>query len=172
MKLRFLSGVLACALFAVAFLFSESVTLAQRRARQTRNVICFDPTRPCKSAAEFQPYDLPFRIPQNAVIWDSEPFYAVILKSMRVKDDDYEHFIPEEERLAAQALFPDRKVFADRYPEAGSLSYTGIRFNTRIMAVYAGQTRAEAERMLMRVKATGKFPGANIRRMRAAFNGT
>jgi hypothetical protein len=40
------------------------------------------------------------------------------------------------------------------------------------MAVYAGITQAEANRMLAKVKATGKFPGANIRRMRAVMNGT
>ncbi|MDT7604021.1 MAG: hypothetical protein QOF61_2018, partial [Acidobacteriota bacterium] len=43
---------------------------------------------------------------------------------------------------------------------------------TRILAVYAGATRAEAERTLADVKATGKFPGANLRRMRAEINGT
>jgi hypothetical protein len=40
------------------------------------------------------------------------------------------------------------------------------------MAIYAGLTPAEANRMLAAVKATGKFPGANLRRMRATFNGT
>jgi hypothetical protein len=40
------------------------------------------------------------------------------------------------------------------------------------MGVYAGMTLADANRMLASVKATGKFPGANIRRLRAAFNGT
>ena len=33
-------------------------------------------------------------------------------------------------------------------------------------------TRAEAERLLAQVQATKKYPGANIRRMRAGFNGT
>jgi hypothetical protein len=40
------------------------------------------------------------------------------------------------------------------------------------MAVYAGMTMADANAMLAKVKATGKFPGANIRRMRALINGT
>jgi hypothetical protein len=40
------------------------------------------------------------------------------------------------------------------------------------MAVYAGKTRAEAERMLAAVRATGKYPTANLRRMQAGFNGT
>jgi hypothetical protein len=40
------------------------------------------------------------------------------------------------------------------------------------MAVYAGATLAEAKRVLAAVNATGKFPGANIRRIRTGFNGT
>jgi hypothetical protein len=40
------------------------------------------------------------------------------------------------------------------------------------MAVYAGATPSEAKRILATIKATGKFPGANIRRMRTGFNGT
>jgi hypothetical protein len=41
-----------------------------------------------------------------------------------------------------------------------------------MMAVYAGSTLAEAKRVLAAVKATGKFPGANLRRIRTGFNGT
>jgi hypothetical protein len=33
-------------------------------------------------------------------------------------------------------------------------------------------TLAEANNMLAKVKTTGKFPGANVRRMRAMLNGT
>jgi pyruvate kinase len=40
------------------------------------------------------------------------------------------------------------------------------------MAVYAGTTLADANLMLAKVKAAGKYPSANVRRMRAAFNGT
>ena len=40
------------------------------------------------------------------------------------------------------------------------------------MAVYAGRTPAEANAMLARVKAAGKYPGAYLRRMRAGINGT
>jgi hypothetical protein len=40
------------------------------------------------------------------------------------------------------------------------------------MAVYAGLTLAEANRMLATVQATKKFPGASIRRMRGVINGT
>jgi hypothetical protein len=99
-------------------------------------------------------------------------FYAVILKSMKASDDNCEIFIPESERTAAQDLFPDKKVFTSRCAEPGTLYYTNTRPNTRLMALYAGSTLAEANRTLAAVKATGKFSDASIRRMRAGFNGT
>lgn len=129
---------------------------------------------PCRTTVHFSPYDLPFRVPANALIWETEPFYAVILKSVRVNADidDCDRFVPEAERLEAQRLFPKRKVFASRCAEPGEIYYAGVAENQRFMAVYAGRTRVEAERMLAVVKATGKYAGANIRRLRAGFNGT
>ena len=145
---------------------------AKRRQRARHASICSNPNEKCRTSATFEPYDLPFRLPQNAVIYDTEMFYAIILKSVRAKDDDCGALIPETERLAAQALFPDHKVFASRCTDAGTLFYTGVSPNQQFMAVYAGATRAEAARMLAAVKATGKFAGANLRQMRAGFNGT
>ena len=174
MKRRFL----CCALLSVLLLaalgpVAESQTGRGSRSRSQRGAICFDPTLPCKTTATFAPYDIPFRIPANAVIWESEPFYAVVLKSVRYGDQDCEgRIVPEAERLAAQTLFPNRKVFASRCPEAGSIFYTNVNPNAHFMAVYGGRTAAEAARMLAIVKATGKFPGANLRRMSAGFNGT
>jgi hypothetical protein len=52
------------------------------------------------------------------------------------------------------------------------VGYTNTSPRAHFMAVYGGMTLAEANRMLARVRATGKFPGANIRRMRAMINGT
>jgi hypothetical protein len=52
------------------------------------------------------------------------------------------------------------------------LFYTNTSRKARFMAVYAGMSLADANSMLAAVKATGKYPGANIRRMRAGFNGT
>jgi hypothetical protein len=127
---------------------------------------------PCKSSVTWPAYNLPFRLPENAVIYETDFFYAVMLKSMRAAEDNCDAFIPEAERLAAQALFPANKVFASRCFEPGDLSYTNTNASQRFMAVYAGSTVADANRMLAAVKATGKFPGANIRRMRAVMNGT
>lgn len=152
---------------------------AQRRkprgasARKQYGKLCPDPTAACQTGEQFEPYELPFRLPKNAVIFETEEFYAVILKSVRVpSEDDCEKFVPESDRLAAQKLFPHRKVFTSRCSEPVRVYYTNLAPAQRVMAVYASATRAEAERALAEVKATGKFPGANLRRMRAAFNGT
>jgi hypothetical protein len=136
-----------------------------------RGQVCGDPTVGCPGQVDFQPNDLPFRIPKTAVIWESEMFYAIILQSRNAKTDCNAH-VSEDERLEAQALFPHHKVFADRCGEPGNLYYTNTNSDYRFMAVYAGRTRAEAARMLARVKATGRYPTANLRRMRAGFNGT
>ena len=156
---------------AVAVLIFFPVIEAQRR-NVGRLTICGNPNVKCPSTAIFEPHDLPFRVPRNAVIWETELFYAVVLKSMNAPDENCDAHIPESERLAAQKLFPDRKVFASRCVEPATLYYTNTRPNTRLMAVYAGPTLAEANRVLASVKATGKFSGAFVRRMRAGFNGT
>jgi hypothetical protein len=147
---------------------------AQRRKTPRLAAVCGDPTARCRTSVEFQPYQLPFAIPRNAVIWESEYFYAVILKSVRdeSKGADCNIFIPEAEREAAQALFPRHKVFASRCMEPGDLFYLGVTDDSQFMAVYAGRTRAEGQAMLEKVRAAGKYPGANLRRMRTGFNGT
>ena len=160
---------------AVLPMFSvlNAEAFAQRRRPVVKHLsVCGNPTIPCKTIATFQPNDLPFRLPEKAVIFDTELFYAIILKSVGVSEADCDVFVPETERLETQALFPDHKVFASRCADPETLFYTGMNPRHRFMAVYAGTTLAEAQRMLSAVKATGKFPGANIRRMRTGFNGT
>ena len=144
----------------------------RRPQRAPRGAICGNPKLPCKTSVTFSEYDLPFRVPAKAVIFDTELFYAIILKSVAAAEDDCNAFVPEAERLQAQSLFPDRKVFSSRCIEPGELFYTNVSEKHRIMAVYAGTTLAEAKRTLTAVNATGKFPGAYIRRMRTGFNGT
>jgi hypothetical protein len=141
-----------------------------RARRQPRPAVCGDPTVACGTFATFEPYDLPFRVSQQTVIWESEPFYAVILKSVRNRDCRV--FVPEAERLRAQADFPRHKVFTSRCAEPVAVYYTGLAVDARMMAVYAGRTRAEAAGVLAKVKATGKYPGAYLRRMSIGFNGT
>jgi hypothetical protein len=155
-------------------LLAVGVAAAQRRKAPRLAAVCGDPTVRCPTSVEFQPYQLPFRIPPNAVIWETENFYAVILKSVRdeSKGGNCDIFVPESEREAAQALFPRHKVFASRCFEPGDLFYTGVAEDAQFMAVYAGRTRAEGQAMLAKVRATGKYSGANLRRLRTGFNGT
>lgn len=149
-----------------------SNTAAQKRKPARHLTVCGNPNLTCPSAIKFEPYDLPFRFPQNAVIYDTELFYAIILRSVPSPPDSCDNFIPEPERLAAQILFTNNKVFTSRCAEPGQVSYTNTNPKAQFMAVYAGLTLAEANRMLTNVQATKKFPGASIRRMRAIINGT
>jgi hypothetical protein len=169
---RILKIILVAGFAAITASSSAGSASAQKRPGVRHLSICGNPLVPCKTSATFQPNDLPFRVPQNAVIYDTELFYAIILKSVGTSEEDCNVFVPESERLAAQALFPDHKVFASRCPDVETLFYANISSKHRILAVYAGATLAEAKRMLAAVKATDKFPGAFIRRLRTGFNGT
>ena len=171
MRSKLLPVALAIGLVCV---FAVSDTIAQSRTAQKRprGSVCGNPQVPCRTSATFQANDLPFRVPENSVIFDTELFYAVILKTLTSTEDDCTVFVPETERLATQALFPDRKVFSSRCYDIENLFYTTVDTKHRIMAVYAGTTPADAQRVLASVKSTGKFPGAYLRRMRTGFNGT
>ena len=171
--------------FAVAItaLVSCSVLNPETFAQERRHAsVCGDPTTRCETSVTLQPYDLPFRVPKNAVIYDTELFYAIVLKRVHVADQKCDQFISENDRLSAQNLFPHQKVFASRRcGDAGEVGYQNANSTdatndhgrpSEFIAVFAGTTLADANRILATVKATGKFPGANVRRMRAAFNGT
>jgi hypothetical protein len=154
-----------------------SAASAQRGATARGNraeppKVCPDPAAPCPSSMPFEPHDLKFRLPKNAVIFETEEFYAVVLKTVRVKDTDCEKFVAEYERLGAQKLFPRRKVFTSRCADTLGVYYSTVAPEERVMALYAGRTREEAEGVLKDVQATGKFPAAKLRRMHAGFNGT
>ncbi|MGH7784802.1 MAG: hypothetical protein ACREO5_13295 [Candidatus Binatia bacterium] len=153
----------------IVLLFSFSARAQHRYGR-----ICGDPNVKCVGAGGFQPWELTFALPKNVVIYESELFYSVVLKSVKVKDISVncDQIIKESDRTAAQKLFPKNKVFAMNCFEAGSISYTNVANNTGFMAVYAGKTLAQANAFLKTVIATGKFRGATIRRMRAQINGT
>jgi hypothetical protein len=143
-----------------------------RRVGKRPAAVCPDPTARCRTSVQFEPYQLPFVVPRNVAIFETEKFYVVILKSARDKTQDCTGFVPESERLEAQSLFPRNKVFTSRCFELDELYYEGIESEVMFMAVYAGRTRAEANAMLAKVKATGKFPGAYLKRTSSGFNGT
>lgn len=159
--------------FIVGSSFWHVCSTAQtHRKPVNRPAVCGNPNVTCPTAFTFEAYDLPFRLPQNAVIYDTELFYAVILKSVSSPPDNCDNYIPEPERLAAQVLFPNNKVFTSRCAEPGRVSYSNTSEKAQFMGVYAGMTLADANKLLAKVKASGKFPGANVRRMRAMINGT
>lgn len=161
--------LLAFAVFGLFFICAGQVE-AQNRRQTAVGKICGNPNVRCKTSTDFEVWDLPFEVPRNGVIWESEPFYVVMLKSVRA-GDDCTGFVSEADRLAAQALFPNNKVFTSRCAEAGNIYYSNVNSNMNFMGVFAGRTSAEAQRMLTKVKAAG-FATANIRRMRTGFNGT
>ena len=163
-----LLGALACVTAADA----GSSAAQRRRAPRRPASVCGDPTARCRSSVEFEPHQLPFEVPRNAVIFETEKFYAVILKSARDTTQDCSAFTPEAERLEVQKLFPNNKVFASRCYEPGELYYEGVEPDVRFVAVFAGRTRAEANAVLAKVRAAGRFPGAYLRRTSTGFNGT
>ena len=151
----------------------DAASAAQgRRVGKRPAAVCPDPTARCRTSVTFEPYQLPFVVPADVAIFETEKFYAVVLKSARDNTQDCTGFVPESERIEAQKLFPRNKVFASRCYEPGDLYYEGIDSEVMFMAVYAGRTRAEAQAMLAKVKATGKFPGAYLKRTSTGFNGT
>ena len=160
--------------FAIGLFTLPTEALAQRgRSKPRRAKVCGDPTVRCKTSVQFEPFDLPFEVPENVFIAETERFYAIVLKSFRVSDQECEtKFVSEDERLSTQELFPRNKVFASRCPEPGNLFYEPINYKVRFMAVYAGRTMPEAAKMLGTVKATGKFSNAYIKQIYAGFNGT
>ena len=172
MKISLLRQI-AISLAAALVLIAVSPASAQtRRKPAKRPAVCGNPNVTCGTEFPFQPYELRFAIPKKAVIYDTDLFYAVILRSVPSQEESCDNFIPEPDRLAAQTLFTQNKVFTSRCAEPGQVSYTNTSSKAQFMAVYAGMTMADANAMLAKVKATGKFPGANIRRMRAVVNGT
>lgn len=129
--------------------------------------VCPDPAKPCPG---FRRHDLSFPLPRDGVARAevrSAPFFAVILVSGAPCG------FTERERADAQALFPQAKVFNARFGCDGdvenNVSYSGVDPKAGFLAVHAGADRAAGEAMLARVKATGRFPGANVRRMEAVF---
>ena len=122
---------------------------------------------PDKPLAGFKPHELPFALVADGVARPevrSEEFHAVILRTAP------RCTITEAERTAAQALFPAHKVFATRFdcetPEE-HLTYTNVDEKWGFLAVYGGRSAAEAAEVLKKATATGRFPGANVRKMQA-----
>ncbi len=130
----------------------------------TQGKVCPDPDRPCDG---FKPNELSFAI-ATPFAFDrgrdrSQPFFAFILKSAALCDNN------DSERVEAQKRFPNAKVFLHRHmcDDFGDrVTYSNVNEKSGFVAVYAGETEAEARQVLARATATG-YPGSNLRRMEA-----
>nr|AIA13413.1 Unknown Function [uncultured bacterium] len=143
---------------------------------QTPLKVCPDPASPCKSKhKKFETYDLPFTLPKTIkpnVTYQSSPFFAVILKNWADSDCDGGEYSTaiERFRVQAQKLFPGRKAFADNMcPDMGALGYVinGKPHVGAFVAVYAGETQADADEFL--AKAKEKYKAAKVAKMRVSF---
>ncbi len=161
-------------LIFIVFAAFAGTAAAQKKAKLGK--VCGDPTVTCKNADNFQPYDLPFNMgTENSAIYESEKFYAIVLRSVKLKNswgDCEKPQFPESERLPIQELFPNNKVFTQNCVEPGTNYYTGVANQTVFIGVYAGRTLAEANKFLKKVKAAGKFAGVRVRQMQIGINGT
>ena len=162
---------LSLSVVAIATILSVETT-AQKRASAGR--VCGDPTAQCSKRQDFQAFELPFEYGKDMAISQSQLFYAVILKSVKLNADqsNCDKAIPESDRTETQVMFPHNMVFAMRCWESGQASYSNVADGVSFLGVYAGKTQAEANSFLTKVKATGKFSGATIRRMRVLINRT
>ena len=149
------------------FVIAITLSLAGIASAHAQGKVEPNPANPC-SDGNFKLHELCFKTPSDGVAraeFLSESFYAVILKTAE------RCTITEDERLQAQRRFPQTKVFSMRFycddNIEENISYTNVNDKFGFLAVYAGQTLKEAKARLAEVKATGRFPGANIRKMQA-----
>lgn len=159
-------------LVCIGFLFGSAQ--AQKKTKKLPRV-CGNPDEACKGRAFFHSYELPVEWPQNSVIAESEPFYAIILKSAKFdysSGADCEKVYSDSEIHSIQTQYPQNKVFAQKCFEPGMNYYTDVDADYVFIAVYAGKTLAEANRFLKKVQEYGQFPGVRVRKMRVGVNGT
>ena len=155
---------------------------APKPAPKPNNAVCPDPARPCRTREkEFAEWEMSFRLPARIrpnVNYSSAPFYAIIVK---VYDEGCNELdvnpVVEPERLRIQKSYPGRKVFAEyscpnmdatTYDFAGKRGRDDRSIYMDYIAVYAGETAAEAARLLKEVKA--EFPDAQVKRMTASWS--
>ena len=147
------------------FIIAAAVWLLGISLAASQGKIQPDPATPCGNTA-FKPHELCFETPKDDIAraeFLSETFYAIMLKTAARCS------IPEAERADIQRQFPRLKVFSTRFQCDGdveeNISYTNVNDAYGFVAVYAGRSLKEAKARLQEIKATGRFPGANIRKM-------
>jgi hypothetical protein len=147
------------------FIASAALSLLGISCAMAQGKIQPDPAKSCGNTA-IKPHELCFETPKDDVArpeFLSETFYAIILKTAARCS------IPETDRADVQRLFPAQKVFSTRFEcdddVEENVTYTNVNEAYGFIAVYAGRTSKEAKARLQEVKATARFPGANIRKM-------
>jgi hypothetical protein len=154
------------------FAIAAALSLLGISSAMAQGKIQPDPAKPCGNTA-FKPHELCFETPNDEVARAevlSETFYAIILKTAAPCSN------PEADRADVQRVFPRLKVFSTRFQcdddVEENISYTNVNEAYGFVAVYAGRTMKEAKARLQEVKATARFPGANIRKMQVRLVGS
>lgn len=169
---------------AFANLETEGTNLPMEKSGdpQQANAVCPIPDQPCSSMVkEFADWELSFKLPAKIApnkTYSSVPFYAVMVKTYKSDDDcDGGEYIEslETERKQLQKLQPERKVFAAyACPNMDAVNYdfegrwdkaNEVELVGNFIAVYAGQTEAEAENLLNDLQ--DKYPKAVVKKMTA-----
>lgn len=159
---------------AILLVFSADVFTQKGAAARIR--VCGDPSAACATRALFDDDDIPFEYPKGSAVAETPHFYMVIVKSVKLpKDADCETVPSDFSRRSIQWSFPRNKVFIARgcYSIENNF-YTNIGDNVIALAIYAGATKAEADRFLKRVKAIEQINAekAYVVRTSTGFNGT
>ena len=154
-----------------------SVSAVRAQVAHTWGKVCGSPTKKnCDLIYdEFAAHDLMFNTGRSETgagkRVESNEFYAVILESVSAASETPNacKIVSEKKRLAAQKLFPQNKVFASRNNCSGTIVfYEGANNNYNFMAVYGGETEADAKKIL--VKAKTKYPNGNVRKMQVVLD--
>ena len=119
----------------------------------------------------FKPHELAFATPTDGIAraqFASMDFYAIILVSAPRCE------LTEADHQAAQQRFEDHKVFMDRFncndDIEEAMTYANVSPDVGFIAVHAGGTYGDAEKLFAEVEQWGSYPGANIRQMHAVLN--
>ena len=162
-------------LFAICLISTGTIFgQGSKKQKVVPGKICGNPSIKCKSnESVFADWDIQFELPDNYVIYESETFYAVILKSQKINDrfggeKTCQPVVTETERSDIQKLFPNNKVFAQNCGY-GPVNYSE---DSVFLAVFAGRSSAQAKSFLKIVNNTGKFRDAYIKKLQVNLNGT
>jgi hypothetical protein len=148
------------------------------------NAVCPDPEKPCQHREKtFDEWELSFKMPARLKAntpYSSAPFYAVILKTYPMEEEcDGGEYIErvETDRRREQRNQLERKVFASY--QCPNMASVGYDFDGRkdasgenvalgvFIALYAGESRAEAEETLRFMKS--EYPQAQLKQMTAYY---